>query len=162
MIAARDIVLIGGTVGAVLGGPVRAAAHHRPRPPVRLRRRSWPRPVALLAAVAGGALYAAAARHWGDRPLAPWMILLGAGLPGRLILGGTGLVILGWLGNVTIGARSSTPGPWTTTVVLVALLLARAEADPEQPMQLPVPAAFVIVVLLLVPPPSRPSSRWAR
>ena len=30
--------------------------------------------------------------------------MLRAGLPGRLILGGTGLVILGWLGNVTIGA----------------------------------------------------------
>lgn len=149
MIAARDIVLIGGTVGAVLGilfvlQLITDLDH------LSGYGGGLGLIVALLAAVAGGALYAAAARHWGDRPLAPWMILLGAGLPGRLILGGTGLVILGWLGNVTIGAWFLDTGALTITVVLVALLLARAEADPEQPMQLPVPAAFVIVVLVAI------------
>ena len=59
-------------------------------------------------------------------------------------------MILGWLGNVTIGAWFLDTGALTITVVLVALLLARAEADPEQPMQLPVPAAFVIVVLVAI------------
>ncbi len=52
-------------------------------------------------------------------------------------------MIVGWLGNVTIGAWFLDTGVLTISLVLLALLLARAEADPEQPMQLPFPAAFV-------------------
>jgi hypothetical protein len=146
VIAPRDIVLIGGTVGAVLGilfvlqlitdldhlGDYGGA--------IGLV-------VALATAVAGGALYAAAAHHWNDRPLAPWLGMLRAGLPGRLILGGAALVIVGWLGNVTIGAWYLDAGVLTITLVLLVLLLARAEADPDQPMHLPIPIAFVAIVL---------------
>ena len=73
--------------------------------------------------------------------------MLRAGLPGRLILVGAALVIVGWLGNVTIGAWYLDAGVLTITLVLLALLLARAEADPDQPMHLPIPVAFVAIVL---------------
>ena len=73
--------------------------------------------------------------------------MLRAGLPGRLILGGAVLVIVGWLGNVTIGAWYLDAGVLTISLVLLVLLLARAEADPDQPMHLPVPVAFVAIVL---------------
>ena len=146
MVAARDVVLIGGTIGAVLGllfvlqlitdldhldgygGAIGLI-------------------MALLTAVAGGALYVAAARHWNDRPLAPWAALARGELPGRLLLIGAGLVIVGWLGNVTIGAWFLDAGVLTISLVLLAALVSRAEADPDQPMRLPIPAAFVAIVL---------------
>ncbi len=146
VIAARDIVLIGGTIGAFLGllfvlQLITDLDH------IEGYGGGLGLIVTVLTAAAGCTLYAAAARHWGDRPLAPWSALLRAGLPGRLILAGTLLVIVGWLGNVTIGAWFLNAGVVTIAAVLLALLLVRAEADPDQPMQLPYPVAFTIVLL---------------
>jgi hypothetical protein len=145
-VAPRDIVLIGGTIGAVLGilfvlQLITDLDH------LEEYGGAIGLIVTLLTAFAGGVLYAAAARDWGDRPLAPWMALLRAGLPGRLILSGAGLVVLGWLGNVTIGAWFLDAGVLTITFALLVLLLARAEADPDQPMHLPIPVAFIAIVI---------------
>jgi hypothetical protein len=109
-IAIRDLILAGGTIAAVLGmlfllevvadfddlddyGGILGAV------------------AALALAVAGVALYVLAANAWSGGPLAPWTRALSAGdRMTRLVLGGAALVVVGWLGNVTIGVWYLDPG----------------------------------------------------
>ena len=55
-------------------------------------------------AIAGVVLYFAATRWWSGGPAAPWTTALAAGdRATKLVLLGAALVLVGWLGNVTIG-----------------------------------------------------------
>ena len=146
-IAMRDLILAGGTIAPVLGvlfllevasdfdglddyGGILGAL------------------AALALAVAGIALYVLAAGAWSGGPLAPWTRALGAGdRMTRLVVGGAALVVLGWLGNVTIGVWYLDPGVIAITLVLLAALLVRAAADPDQTLVLPFPVAYVVVAL---------------
>ena len=146
-IAKRDLILAAGAVAAVLGvlfllevvadfddldgygGLVGAVA-------------------ALALAVAGVALYVLAANGWSGGPLAPWTRALAAGdRTTKLVLGGAALVVLGWLGNVTIGVWLLDPGVIAITLVLLAALVVRSAADPDQALVMPFPIAYVAVAL---------------
>jgi hypothetical protein len=146
-IAKRDLIFAGGEIAAVLGvlfllevlfdfddldgygGLLGAVA-------------------ALAIAVAGVALYVLAANAWSGGPLAPWTRALAAGdRTTKLVLGGAALVVLGWLGNVTIGVWLLDPGVIAITLVLLAALSVRAAADPDQALVLPFPVAYVAVAL---------------
>lgn len=146
-IANRDLVLAGGTIAAVLGvlflaevatdfddlddyGGVLGAV------------------AALALAVSGVALYILATSASSGSPLAPWTRALSAAdRSTKVVLGGAALVVLGWLGNVTIGAWYLDPGVIAITLVLLAALLVRAAADPDQTLVLPFPIAYVAVAL---------------
>jgi hypothetical protein len=146
-IAMRDLTLAGGTIAAVLGmlfllevvfdlddlddaGGILGAV------------------AALALAVAGVALYALAATAWSGGPLTPWTRALSAGdRMTRLVLGGAALVVVGWLGNVTIGVWRLDPGVIAITLVLLAALVVRAAADPDQPLVLSFPVAYVVIAL---------------
>jgi hypothetical protein len=146
-VAWRDLILAGGTISAILGilfvaellfdldhldtygGIVGTVAS-----------------VAL--AVAGIALYLAATRWWAGGPAAPWSSAIqGGGRPTRLILVGAALVVIGWLGNVTVGFWFLEAGSETTTFILLAALVMRAAGDPDEPLRLPLPPAFIALVL---------------
>ena len=68
----------------------------------------------------------------------------------RFVLIGAALVLIGWLGNVTIGFWLLRAGAEVITLILLAALLMRAEADPEEPLRLPIPASFVALGLAIV------------
>ena len=146
-IAKRDLILAGGTIAAVLGvlffaevaadfddldeyGGILGAL------------------AALALAVSGVALFVLAAGAWSGSPLAPWTRAISAGdRSAKVVVGGAALVVLGWLGNVTIGVWYLDPGVIAITLVLLAALVVRAAADPDQPLVLPFPVAYVAVVL---------------
>ena len=146
-IAKRDLILAGGTIAAVLGvlffaevaadfddldeyGGILGAL------------------AALALAVSGVALFVLAAGAWSGGPLAPWTRAISAGdRSAKVVVGGAALVVLGWLGNVTIGVWHLDPGVIAITLVLLAALVVRAAADPDQPLVLPFPVAYVAVVL---------------
>ena len=143
----RDLILIGGEIAGVLGvlfllevvfdfgdldnyGGILGAV------------------AALALAAAGVVLYLLAADAWSGSPLAPWTRALAAGdRMTRLVMGGAVLAVLGWLGNVTIGVWYLDPGVIAITALLLAALAVRAAADPEQPLVLPFPVAYVAVAL---------------
>jgi hypothetical protein len=98
--------------------------------------------------IAGVVLYYAATLWWSGGPAAPWTTAFAAGgRPTRLVLIGAALVLIGWLGNVTIGFWFLRAGSEVITLILLAALVMRAEADPEEPSRLPIPAAFVALGL---------------
>jgi len=102
-------------------------------------------------AVAGVLLYFAATLWWADGPAAPWTEALAArDRATRLVLVGTAVFLLGWLGNVTIGIWFLRAGVEVITFILLAALVMRAAADPGEPLRLPLPPAFVALGLSIV------------
>ena len=63
---------------------------------------------------------------------------------------GTAVFLLGWLGNVTIGIWFLRAGVEVITFILLAALVMRAAADPDEPLRLPLPPAFVALGLSIV------------
>jgi hypothetical protein len=101
--------------------------------------------------IAGVVLYYAATLWWSGGPAAPWTTAFTAGgRPTRLVLIGAALVLIGWLGNVTIGFWLMRAGSEVITLILLAALVMRAAADPDQPSRLPIPAAFIALVLSIL------------
>jgi hypothetical protein len=149
-IAKRDLILTGGVIAAVLGvlfllevlfdfddldnyGGILGAV------------------AALALAAAGVVLYVLAASAWSGSPIAPWTRALAAGdRTTRLVMGGAVLAVVGWLGNVTIGVWYLDAGVIAITALLLAALVVRAAADPDEPLRLPFPAANVAVALTAV------------
>jgi len=102
-------------------------------------------------AIAGVLLYFAATQWWMGGPAAPWTEALAAGdRATRLVLIGTAVFLLGWLGNVTVGIWFLRAGVEVITFILLAALVMRAAADPDEPLQLPLPPAFVALGLSIV------------
>jgi len=102
-------------------------------------------------AIAGVLLYFAATLWWTDGPAAPWTGALAAhDRATRLVLIGTAVFLLGWLGNVTIGIWFLRAGVEVITFILLAALVMRAAADPDEPLRLPLPPAFVALALSIV------------
>ena len=60
------------------------------------------------------------------------------------------LVLIGWLGNVTIGVWFLRAGVEVITLILLAALVMRAAADPDEPLRLPLPPAFVALALSIL------------
>ena len=60
------------------------------------------------------------------------------------------LVLVGWLGNVTIGFWFLRAGVEVITLILLAALVMRAAADPDEPLRLPLPPAFVALALSIL------------
>ena len=149
-LATRDLGLIAGTVSAILGilfaveilfdlddlgkyGGVLGAI------------------TTLLLAAAAIVLYVAASRAWSADPTKPWTAAMaGRDRPLLLVLAGTGLVVLGWLANVSIGFWYMEAGTEVVTLALIAALLMRAEADPETPLRVGFPVAFISLGLGVV------------
>ncbi len=149
-IAARDLALAGGTIAAALGVLFLAEIVFDIDD-----LESYGGLVGLVItialAVAGIVLYIAASARWSGGAAAPWTTALAArDQSTRLVLLGAALVILGWLGNVTIGVWYLEAGSEVVTLVLLAALVVRAAADPEQPLRLPFPVAYVAVGLTAV------------
>jgi hypothetical protein len=149
-IAPRDLILAGGTIAAVLG--VLSVAEIL----FDLGNISAHGDVLGLTlifglGIAGVALYLAATQWWPGGPATPWTTALASGdRATRLVFIGAGLVLIGWLANVTIGIWFLRPGIEVITFILLAALVMRAAADPDEPLLLPVPAGFVALGLSLV------------
>ena len=149
-LAPRDLILAGGTIAAVLGvlfvaeilfdlGNISAYGD------------VFGLTLTFGLGLAGVALYLAATQWWPGGPATPWATALDSGdRATRLVFIGAALVVIGWLGNVTIGIWFLRPGVEVITFVLLAALVMRAAADPEEPLRLPVPAGFVALGLSLV------------
>ena len=117
------------------GHPVRGRDPDRPGRPRHLRRRLRAHPD-VRAGVAGVILYFAATQWWTGGPAAPWTAALASGdRATRLVLMGAGLVLIGWLGNVTIGFWFLRAGVEVITLILLSALVMRAEADPDEPLR---------------------------
>jgi hypothetical protein len=102
-------------------------------------------------AFAGVLLYFAATEWWTGGPAEPWTSALASGdRATRLVLLGAALVLVGWLGNVTIGVWFLRAGVEVITLILLAALVMRAAADPEEPLRLPLPPAFIALALLIL------------
>ena len=100
--------------------------------------------------IAGVVLYYAATLWWSGGPAAPWTTAIASGgRSTKLVLIGAGLVLVGWLGNVTFGFWFLEAGSEVVTAILLAALVMRAEADPDEPLRLPIPAAFVALGLAI-------------
>jgi hypothetical protein len=146
----RDLILAGGTISAVLGILFVAeiltdASDMDPYGGI------FGLVLTLGLGIAGVVLYYAATEWWSGGPAAPWTTAIASGgRPTKLVLIGAGLVLLGWLGNVTIGFWFLRAGSEVITLILLAALVMRAEADPDEPLRLPVPAAFVALGLSII------------
>ena len=105
----------------------------------------------LLLAAAAVVLYVAVSRAWSADPTKPWTVAIaGRDRPLLLVLAGTGLVVLGWLANVSIGFWYMEAGAEVVTIALIAALLMRAEADPETPLRVGFPVAYIAFGLAIV------------
>lgn len=101
--------------------------------------------------VAGVVLYLAATRWWSGGPAAPWTTAIDSGgRATKLVLLGAALVLIGWLGNVTIGFWFLRAGTEVITLILLAALVMRAAADPDEPLRLPLPPAFAALALSVI------------
>jgi hypothetical protein len=150
MVAPRDLILAGGTIAAALG-VLFAAEILFDLDNLRSYGDVLGLTLTFGLALAGLALYLGATLWWSGGPAAPWTSALASGDGAvRLVFIGTGLVLLGWLGNVTIGIWYLRPGTEVITFVLLAALLLRAGADPDEPLRLPVPVGFVALALSII------------
>ena len=150
MIAPRDLMLAGGTIAAVLG-VLSLAEVLFDLGDISAHGDVLGLTLIFGLAIAGVALYFAATQWWPGGLATPWTTALASGdRATRLVFIGAGLVLIGWLANVTIGIWFLRPGIEVITFVLLAALLMRAAADPDEPLRLPVPASFVALGLSLV------------
>jgi hypothetical protein len=149
-VAMRDLILAGGTIAASLGilfvAEILTDANELDTYGGILGL-----VLTLGLGIAGVVLYYAATEWWSGGPAAPWTTAIASGgRPTRLVLIGAGLVLIGWLGNVTIGFWFLRAGAEVITLILLAALVMRAEADPDEPLRLPIPAAFVALGLAII------------
>ena len=99
----------------------------------------------LALAVAALALFAGVTRRW----TSPREVLPIGDRGTRLAYAGVGLVMLGWLGNVTIGVWNFSAGVGVLTVVLLCGIVLRWASDPAS-KRLPVAGAWIAVVLAVI------------
>ena len=133
------------------GHPVRGRDPGRPGSTWRPTAASSGLVLTLGLGIAGVILYYAATEWWSGGPAAPWTSALASGArPTRFVLIGAALVLIGWLGNVTIGFWFLRAGAEVITLILLAALVMRAEADPDEPLRLPIPASFVALGLAII------------
>lgn len=99
----------------------------------------------IALAVVALALFAGAVRRW----TSPREILANGDRGTRLAYAGVGLVILGWLGNVTLGIWNFSAGVGVLTLILLAGVVLRWASDPAS-KRLPVAGAWIAVVLAVV------------
>ena len=139
-VATRDLILGGGTISAALGilfaAEILTDLDHMD---------AYGGVLGLVLrfglAFAGVLLYFAATEWWTGGPVTPWTAALANGdRATRLVLLGAALVLIGWLGNVTIGVWFLRAGVEVITLVLLAALVMRAAADPDEPLRLPLAA----------------------
>ncbi len=149
-VARRDLILGGGTISAALGilfvAEILADLDNMD---------AYGGVLGLILtfglAFAGGVLYYAATEWWTGGPAAPWTAALASGdRVTRLVFLGAALVLIGWLGNVTIGIWFLRAGVEVITLILLAALVMRAAADPDEPLRLPIPPAFVALGLSIL------------
>jgi len=149
-LATRDLGLIGGTVSSVVG-ILYAVEILFDLDDLDAYGGLFGAITTLLLAVAAIVLYIATSRAWSGDPARPWTVALaGRDRPLVLVLGGTGLIVLGWLANVSIGFWYMEAGVEAVTLALVAALLMRAEADPETPLRVGFPVAYIAFGLGIV------------
>ncbi len=91
------------------------------------------------------ALFAGVVRRW----TSPREVLTSGDRGTRLAYAGVGLVILGWLGNVTLGVWNFSAGVGVLTWVLLAGVVLRWASDPAS-KRLPVAGAWIAVVLAAI------------
>jgi len=96
-------------------------------------------------AVAALALFAGVVRRW----TSPREVLASGDRGTRLAYAGVGLVILGWLGNVTIGVWNFSAGVGVLTWILLAGMVLRWASDPAS-KRLPIAGAWIAVVLAVI------------
>jgi hypothetical protein len=149
-VAPRDLILAGGTIAASLG-ILFVAEILTDYDDLDKYGGIFGLVLTLGLGIAGVILYYAATLWWSGGPAAPWTTAIASGgRPTRLVLIGTALVLIGWLGNVTIGFWFLRAGSEVITLILLAALVMRAEADPDEPLRLPIPAAFVALGLAII------------
>jgi hypothetical protein len=96
-------------------------------------------------AVTSLALFAGVVRRW----TSPREVLTSGDRGTRLAYAGVGLVILGWLGNVTIGVWNFSAGVGVLTWIIVAGMVLRWASDPAS-KRLPIAGAWIAVVLAAI------------
>ena len=149
-VAMRDLVLAGGTISAALG-ILFVAEILTDLDELDTYGGILGLILTLGLGIAGVVLYYAATQWWSGGPAAPWTNAIASdGRPTKLVFIGAGFVLIGWLGNVTIGFWFLQAGAEVITLILLAALVMRAEADPDEPLRLPIPAAFVALGLSIV------------
>ncbi len=149
-IAVRDLILAGGTIAAA-PGILFVAEILTDSDDLDTYGGILGLVLTLGLGIAGVVLYYAATEWWSGGPAAPWTTAIASGgRPTKLVLIGAGLVLIGWLGNVTIGFWFLRAGAEVITLILLAALVMRAEADPGEPLRLPIPAAFVALGLAII------------
>jgi hypothetical protein len=149
-VATRDLILAGGTIAAALG-VLFVAEILFDLDNLEAYGDILGLTVTLLLGIAGVVLYYAATLWWTGGPAAPWTAAIAAGGRGtKLVLLGAGLMLIGWLGNVTLGIWFLRAGTEVITLILLAALVMRAAADPDQPLRLALPPAYVALGLSIV------------
>ncbi len=101
--------------------------------------------MAVALAVTGLALFLGAMRRWSD----PLDIVVGEERGVRVAYAGVGLVVVGWLGMVTIGSWSLSAGASVLVVVILAGLVLRWSTD-EAAGGSPVAGAWVAVAFAML------------
>jgi hypothetical protein len=150
MVASRDLILGGGTIAAALG-ILYVAEILFDLDNLDAYGGIFGLVLTLGLGVAGVVLYYAATQWWDGGPASPWTTALAAGdRATTLVLIGAGLVLIGWLLNVTIGIWFVWAGTEVITLILLSALVMRAAADPEEPLRLPLPPAFVALALAIL------------
>jgi hypothetical protein len=150
MVAARDLILAGGTIAAALG-ILFVAEILTDADELDTYGGILGLVLTLGLGIAGVVLHYAATQWWSGGPAAPWTTAVASGgRPTRLVLIGAALVLIGWLGNVTIGFWFLRAGAEVITLILLAALVMRAESDPDEPLRLPIPASFVALGLSII------------
>ena len=149
-VAMRDLILTGGTIAATLG-ILFVAEILFDTDDLDTYGGIVGLVLTLGLGIAGVVLYYAATLWWSGGPAAPWTTAVASGdRATRLVLLGAALVLLGWLGNVTIGFWFLNAGVEVITFILLAALVMRAAADPDQPLRPPLPPGFAALALAIV------------
>jgi len=149
-VAPRDLILAGGTISGALG-ILFVAEILADLDGLDAYGGIFGFILTIALGIAGVLLYFAATQWWTGGPAAPWKVAWGSGdRPTRLVLIGAALVLIGWLGNVTIGIWFVRAGTEVITLILFAALVMRAAADPDQPLRLPLPPDFVALALSIL------------
>jgi hypothetical protein len=149
-VATRDLILGGGTIAAALG-ILFVAEILFDLDNLDAYGNVLGLTLTFLLGIAGVILYYAATLWWRGGPAAPWTTVIASGGRGtRLVLLGAAIMLVGWLGNVTFGIWFLRAGTEVITLVLLAALVMRAAADPDQPLRSALPPAYVALGLSIV------------